>query len=182
MEPRDAERLLVEGDPLRDAEPVATRLLAIDEAEAIRAALHDAGIVCQLRLVKPGKVTGSRRDPHLDSSYSVLRPSWNVVVPAADLAKARALAEARLRTDVDGRSDTAAAAGAEAPAPVEPVELCRLEWDDAWALVERLGRMQIRAAVGEPTGDGSLEEQQAPVLVLPADLEYARKLAGIAPA
>lgn len=179
MDPRDAERLLVEGDPLRDAEPIATRLLAIDEAEAIRTALHDAGIVCQLRLVKPAVVTGPRRDPHLDSSYSVLRPSWNVVVAAGDLANARALAEARLGTDVDGRDDTAAAAGGEAQ--VAPVELCRLAWDDAWALVERLGRMQTRAAVGAPTGDGDLEEQQAPVLVLPQDLEYARKLAGIAP-
>jgi len=180
MDPRDAERLLVDGDPLRDGAAIATRLLAIDEAEAIREALHDAGIVCQLRLVKPGGVTGTRRDPHLDSSYSVLRPSWNVVVAPGDLAKARALAEARLGADVDGRDDTAAAADGETQ--VVPVELCRLVWDDAWALVERLGRMQIRAAVGTPTGDRDLEEQEVPVLVLPQDLGYAQKFAGITPA
>jgi hypothetical protein len=65
MEPKDTERLLVGGDPLRDAEAVATRLLAIDEAERVREVLRAGGIACQLRLIKPDEVRGPRSDPLL---------------------------------------------------------------------------------------------------------------------
>src|SRR4249919_2969709 len=106
MEPKDTKRLLIEGDPLRDAEGVATRLLAIDEAERVREMLRGAGIACQLRLIKQDDVRSPTSDPLLLSSYSTLRPSWNVFVAADDLAGARAIAEERLRTDLDGRDDT----------------------------------------------------------------------------
>ncbi|HTG47528.1 MAG TPA: hypothetical protein VK646_07725 [Actinomycetota bacterium] len=175
MDPKAAERLLREGDPLRDAEAVANRLLAIDEAERVRSALGDAGISCQLRLIKPGEVAG-RTDPVLRSSYSPLRPSWNVFVAPGDLARARAVAEERLRTDLDGRDDTAdIAAGAVRP---EPVPVCSLGWNDAWAAVERLGNAGIKAAVSPPIGDGPLDEQTVAVLVLPADVEAARRWLG----
>jgi len=176
MDPKAAKRLLQEGDPLRDAEPVATRLLGIDEAERVRAALGDAGIACQLRLIKPGEVAG-HTDPVLRSSYSPLRPSWNVFVAAADLARARAAAEDRLRTDLDGRDDTSdVAAGVARP---EPVAVCALAWDEAWAAVERLGHAGIKAAVSSPAGDGPLAEQTVAVLVLPDDVEAARRWLGL---
>jgi hypothetical protein len=58
MTHRGDERLLDEDDPLRDGAPVATRLLAIDEAEEIRDALRRVGISCRMRLVKPVDVDG----------------------------------------------------------------------------------------------------------------------------
>ena len=51
-------------------------------------------------------------------------------------------------------------------------------WDDAWAAVERLGRGGIKAAVSPPLGDGPLEERSVAVLVLPDDLEAARRWIG----
>jgi len=178
MQPKDSKRLLVDGDPLRAAEAVATRLLAIDEAERVREVLRGAGIACQLRLIKPDEVRGPTSDPLLLSGYSTLRPSWNVFVAADDLATARAIAEERLRTDLDGRDDTEDVA--DGHARERPVPLCTASWDDAWAIVERLGRAGIEAAVAEPLGDGPLEDRQAPVLVLPGDLEAATRW--IAPA
>lgn len=172
MDPKAARRLLLEADPLAGGEVLATRLLRIDEAERIREVLRGADIACQLRLLKPGAVEGTRRDPFLDSAYSSLRPSWNVVVPAADLARARALVEEELHTDVDGRDDTAEVAAGEGPRPT-PVPLVVLPWDEAWDLVEELGRRGIKAAVGPPLGEGSLAERDAPVLVLPEDVERA---------
>lgn len=174
MDPEDARRLLTREDPLRDAEVVANRLLRIHEAERIRQVLQDADIACQLRLLKPGAVLGGRHDRLLDSEYSMIRPSWNVVVAKEDLARARALVEETLHRDIDGRDDTAEiAAGRAQP---EPVLLVVLPWGEAWDLVEELGRRGIAAAVGHPLGDGMLEEREAPVLVRPADLEYATKL------
>ena len=175
MEPNDAKRLLLQGDPLLDGEPISVRLLAIDEAEEVREVLRAANIACQIRLVKPCEVKGWRgRDPHLVSEYSVVRPSWNVVVPATDLARARALCEQELRTDLDGRDDTAAVA-AGGTAPPQPVPLVVLPWDQAWEL-EFLGRDGVRAAVGTPLGSLPIEEQNVPVLVLPGDVERARAL------
>jgi hypothetical protein len=176
MEPKDTKRLLIEGDPLRDAEAVATRLLAIDEAERVREMLRGAGIACQLRLIKQDDVRSPTSDPLLLSSYSTLRPSWNVFVAADDLAGARAIAEERLRTDLDGRDDTQETAGGRVRE--RPVPLCTVAWHDAWAIVERLGRAGIEAAVDDPLGDGPLEERQASVLVLPADLEAAKRWIG----
>ncbi len=135
--------------------------------------LHDAGIAYRVRLLREGHVEGPRHDPLLVSEYSVLRPSWNVIVAPADAARARALVETELRTDVDGRADTQALAGREPAAPA-PVPLCILPWDDAWAAVERLGAGGIRAAVGAPLGDGPLEERDCAVLVLPGDVAKAR--------
>jgi hypothetical protein len=176
MDPKAAKRLLHDDDPLRDGKPVAVRLLAIDEAERVRSVLRDAGIACQLRLIKPGEVTGRLTDPLLRSSYSPLRPSWNVVVAAADLARARAVAEDRLRTDLDGRDDTDdVAAGVDRP---EPTALCSLPWDDAWDAVERLGRAGIKAAVSPPLGGGPLQEETVAVLVLPDDVAAARGVLG----
>jgi hypothetical protein len=175
MDPEGARRLLRTGDPLADGEVLATRLLRIDEAERIREVLGRAGIACQLRLIKQGDVAGSRRDPYLDSAYSTLRPSWNVIVPSGELARARALVEDSLRTDVDGRDDTAEIASGAAPRPT-PVSLVVLPWAEAWDLVQELGRRGIRAAVGEPLGDGDLAERDAPVLVLPDDVERAAAL------
>jgi len=174
MDPKAARRLLLGDDPLRDGEPLATRLLGIDEAERVREALREAGIVCQLRLIRPGEVAGSRRDPLLDSAYSVLRPSWNVVVAAGDLAKARATAESATRTDLDGRADTADVA--EGRATPSPVPLVVMAWDEAWDLVQQLGRSGVRAAVGAPFGDDPLERSDVPVLVLPEDVERALAL------
>ena len=178
MDPKAARRLLGAGDPLADGEVVATRLLRIDEAERIREVLREADIAGQMRLIKPGRVVGSRRDPYLDSAYSAVRPSWNVVVSASDVARARALVEDALRIDVDGRDDTAEIASGEGPRPT-PVPLVVLPWDEAWDLVEELGRRGIRAAVGGALGEGDLDERDAPVLVLPDDLERA---AGLVPA
>jgi hypothetical protein len=176
MDPKAARRLLDDGDPLRQGEPVAVRLLAIDEAERVRSALHDAGITCQLRLIKPGEVAGGRTDPLLRSSYSLLRPSWNVIVAPADLARARAVAEDRLRTDLDGRDDTDdMAAGTARP---QPAALCSLPWEEAWAAVERLERAGIKAAVGSPIGEGPVQERTVAVLVLPEDLPEARRVLG----
>lgn len=175
MDPKAARRLLRAGDPLADGEVVATRLLRVDEAERIREVLRDADITCQMRLMKPGRVEGPRRDPHLDSEYSVLRASWNVMVPEPDVARARALVEDALRIDVDGRDDTAEAASGEGARP-SPVSLVVLPWDEAWHLVEELGRRGIPAAVGGPLGDGDLDERDAPVLVLPDDVERAARL------
>jgi len=175
MDPEGARRLLATGDPLREGEMLATRLLRIDEAERIGEVLREADIAYQLRLVKPGDVRGAQRDPFLDSAYSSLRPSWNVVVPSAEVARARALAEEALHTDVDGRGDTAEIAAGEPPRPT-PVLLVVLPWPEAWDLVEELGRRGIRAAVGAPLGDGLLDERDAPVLVLPADVEQAARL------
>jgi hypothetical protein len=175
MDPKAARRLLHEADPLADGEVLATRLLRIDEAERIREVLREADIPCQLRLLKPGGVQGPRRDPFLDNAYSSVRPSWNVVVPAEELARARALVEDALHTDVDGRDDTAEIAAGEGPRPA-PVPLVVLPWDEAWDLVEELGRRGIRAAVGAPLGEGSLDERDAPVLVLPDDTERAARL------
>jgi hypothetical protein len=169
------ERLLQEGDPLRDGTPVATRRLGIDEAERIRAVLSDADIPNLLRLIERGDVPGADRDPTLRSEYSVLHPSWNVVVPAHDLARARALVEARLKRDVDGRADTAALAGLEPPMP-SPVPLCVLPWDEAWSVVERLARGGVRAAVGALPGEGEIARRDATVLVLPDDVDGARAL------
>jgi hypothetical protein len=178
MEPEGARRLLATEDPLRDVEVVANRLLRIHEAERIRQVLRDADIPCQLRLLKPGAVHGMSQmrpdDPWLDSEYSTIRPSWNVVVPKEEVARARALVEEALHRDIDGRDDTAEiAAGTARP---QPVLLVMLPWAEAWDLVEELGRHGIAAAVGAPPGDGMLEERDAPVLVRPSDLEYATKL------
>jgi hypothetical protein len=175
MDPKAARRLLAAGDPLADGEVVATRLLRIDEAERIREVLRGAGIACQMRLMKRGRVEGSRRDPYLDSEYSTVRPSWNVVVPAGDVARGRALVEEALRIDVDGRDDTTEIAAGEGPRPT-PVPLVVLPWDEAWDLVEELGRRGIKAAVGSPLGDGPVDERDAPVLVLPDDLQRATTL------
>jgi hypothetical protein len=175
MEPKAARRLLHAADPLAEGEVLATRLLRIDEAERIREVLQGADIACQLRLIRAGRVEGSRRDPYLDSAYSTLRPSWNVIVPAVDVARARALVEDELHTDVDGRDDTAEIAAGDPPRPT-PVPLVVLPWDEAWDLVEELGRRGIRAAVGAPLGEGSLDEREAPVLVLPDDVERATML------
>lgn len=181
MEPKDAKRLLQEGDPLMDGEMLSVRLLAIDEAEEIRGVLREADIACQMRLVKPGEVKGWRgRDPHLVSEYSVVRPSWNVIVPAADLDRARALCEGKLHTDLDGRDDTDALASEE-DAPPRPVPLVVLPWEEAWDLVEELGRRGIKAAVGAPLGDAPLDDRDAPVLVLPEDVERATMLVPPAP-
>jgi hypothetical protein len=175
MDPEGARRLLAERDPLSEGEPLATRLLRIDEAERIREVLGDADIACQLRLIKPGGVRGPRRDPVLDSAYSPLRPSWNVVVPADELLRARALVEEELRTDVDGRHDTAELASGAPPRP-QPVPLVILPWAEAWDLVEELGRRGIRASVGAPIGDDDLQDRPTPVLVLPEDVERAALL------
>lgn len=175
MDPKAARRLLLAADPLTDGDVLANRLLRIDEAERIREVLQDADITCQLRLMRPGRVAGSGRDPYLDNAYSTLRPSWNVIVSPADVARARALVEEELHTDVDGRDDTAEIAAGERPRPT-PVALVVLPWDEAWDLVEELGRRGIRAAVGAPLGDGSLDEREAPVLVLPEDVERAAML------
>lgn len=175
MDPKAARRLLATGDPLAEGDVVATRLLRIDEAERIRGVLRDADIACQLRLMKPGRMEGSRRDPFLGSEYSVLRPSWNVIVPSADLARARALVEEELRIDVDGRDDTAEIASGAGPLPT-PVPLVVLPWPEAWDLVEELGRRGIKAAVGSPLGDGPLDERDTPVVVLPDDVERATML------
>jgi hypothetical protein len=172
MDPEAARRLLATGDPLRDGEVLATRLLRIDEAERIREVLREADIDCQLRLVKPGEVRGSRRDPLLDSAYSPLRASWNVIVSSAEVARARALVEEALHTDVDGRDDTDEIAAGEPPRPT-PVLLVVLPWSEAWDLVEELGRRGIRGAVGAPLDDEPLQESGAPVLVLPDDVERA---------
>jgi hypothetical protein len=174
MDREDADRLLQDGDPMRDAEALSMRLLAIDEAERIRDVLNEADIPCQLRLVRPGEVRSGPDggDGLLLSEYSVLRPSWNVFVPAGELPRARALCEERLRTDLDGRVDAAAVAGNESTPP-PPVPLIILPWDEAWTLVERLSLRGIRAAVGAPP-EGPLEEQAVPVLVLPEDVERAR--------
>jgi hypothetical protein len=139
--------------------------------------LRDADIACQLRLVKPGRVLSGpgNRDALLDSAYSSLRPSWNVVVTPGELARARALVEDALHTDVDGRDDTAEVAAGRPQRPT-PVALVVLPWAEAWDLVEELGRRGIHAAVGAPIGDEPLEERDAPVLVLPDDVERAARL------
>jgi hypothetical protein len=175
MTGRTDERFLDENDPLRDGAEVATRLLAIDEAEEICDALREAEIACRLRLVKPAAVTGGRRDPILESPYSIIRPSWNVIVSPGDLARARAMAEDRLGVDVDGRDDTAVAFGAP-PSP-QTAALVRLPWDDAWALVERLAAAGIHAAVGSPSDRGPIQDQEVSVLVASDELERARALA-----
>jgi hypothetical protein len=175
MTGRADERFLDEDDPLRDGATVATRLLAIDEAEEIRDALRDHGIACRLRLVKPITTTGGRRDPVLQSPYSAIRSSWNVVVAPTDVARARAIAEERLGDDVDGRDDTAVALG-EKPPP-QTAGLVRLPWDDAWALVERLATVGIHAAVASPSGRGPIEEQEVTVLVAAGELARARTAA-----
>jgi hypothetical protein len=174
MTGRADERLLDEGDPLRDGATVATRLLAIDEAERIRDALRDGDIACRLRLVKPVATSGGH-DPVLQSPYSVIRSSWNVIVAPPDLARARAVAEERLGVDVDGRADTAVALGE--PPPRQTAALVRLPWDDAWALVERLATAGIHAAVGSPSGHGPIGEQEVAVLVVAEDLARARAVA-----
>jgi hypothetical protein len=175
MVSREHERdLLPADDPLRDGASLATRPLTIDEVDRIKGVLHDAGIGHRVRLVREGTVEGPRRDPLLLSEYSVLRPSWNVIVAPADLAKARALVETALRRDVDGRDDTQALAGNEPGSGPSPVPLCILPWEEAWAAVERLGHGGIKAAVGAPLGDGPLEERDCAVLVLPEDLAKAR--------
>jgi hypothetical protein len=172
MTHRGDERLLDEDDPLRDGAPVATRLLAIDEAEEIRDALRRAEISCRMRLIKPVAVTGGRHDPILESPYSVIRPSWNVIVSPPDLARARAVAEDRLGVDLDGRDDTAVALGASPPP--ETATLVRMPWDEAWALVERLATTGIHAAVGHPSASGPIEEQEVSVLVAVEELARAR--------
>jgi hypothetical protein len=172
MTGRADERFLNEDDPLRDGAPVATRLLAIDEAERIRDALRDGDIASRLRLVKPVATSGGRHNPVLESPYSVIRPSWNVIVAPPDLARARAVVEERLGVDVDGRDDTAVALGE--PPPPQTAALVRLPWHDAWAVVERLGTAGIHAAAGNPSGHGPIEEQEVSVLVKAEDLARAR--------
>jgi hypothetical protein len=172
MTGRADERLLDEDDPLRDGATIATRLLAIDEAEEIRDALRAKGIACRLRLIKPVATSGGHHDPVLQSPYSTIRPSWNVVVAPTEVARARAIAEERLDVDVD---DTAVAFG-EAPPP-QTAALVRIRWDDAWALVERLATVGIHAAVASPSGRGPIEEQEVTVLVAAGELERARTVA-----
>jgi hypothetical protein len=84
-------------------------------------------------------------------------------------------------TGASGGSERAAPA-AHGPAPVDgpaPVELCRLPWDQAWALVGRLAEAGIAAAVleaEEASRDVPIADRLAPVGVRPEDLERARSL------
>lgn len=179
----DEEGLLQEGDPLRDGEILATRKLAIDEVDRIKAVLHDAGIAYRVRLLSeqapapPSFFTRLRRsrskEPVPGGEYSVVEPSWNVIVPKADAARARALVEEALRTDVDGSAQTEQRASDEPAAPA-PVPLCVLRWDAAWRVVERLNQGGIKAALGEALGEGPMDERDYPVLVLPDDVAGAR--------
>jgi hypothetical protein len=179
----DEEHLLQEGDPLRDGESLATRKLAIDEVDRIKTVLHEAGIAYRVRLLAedppapPSLFTRLRRSRAKEEppggEYSVTEPSWNVIVPRADAARARALVERELRSDVDGSAETEARASGEPDLPT-PVVLCVLRWEAAWKAVERLQEGGIKAALGEGLGDGPIEGRDYPVLVLPDDVAKAR--------
>jgi hypothetical protein len=154
-----------------DLEGCTAVLVTVPEEVALRlqAFLLHGGFACRIRRTTltpelAGAGASSQEVARASDPGVGLAEGYDVLVRPEDLP-----VEEEVVPEVIAPSD--------ANATEPPVELCQLPWDQAWALVERLGEAGIAAAVLAPetvARDVPMADRIVPVGVRAEDLARAR--------